>query len=705
MVAATGIGGIAEQCLKNTCEATKTLREVLYQLEHPYDKHYQCSILIEGLPGIGKSMLLKYVAYLWAQGKVLKNNNLLFLVNLQDRAIHRVNSLKALIHHFFHYDEQASAVASHVADQLLQDGGKFVTVLLDGYDKLPLNLRQKGFIADLLQRKVLPDCSIVVSSRPHTSTCLRNSVTCQFEILGFSEEYQEQFIECSLKDEPHKIRELKQYLKEHSGIRNLCFVPFNMTILLFLYKKKKERSLPTSSAGLCSLFIYTTICQHLTTSGTPPGKEVKDLNSLPPPCRRIISQLSKFAFISLGKNQLVFTLAKIQEACPDVINNNYGYGLLQVVKYGEGKEYFNFIHLCIQEFLAAYYVAQLSPRKERSILKKHFWNNVAYYDMFEVYVVLTTCTSGQRSSLMRFLQPSIARRLQSQFHRGDESAIVSKYLLRDRFKTLRVYHCFLQAGGRVMCRFIEGTAQLDQNIVNLKDTQLSPSDVKCLSIILACSSQKEWQMLNLYGCFIQDHGLQVLHSGLRSGEINITELCLRYNGLTKLSSSMISDLAIGCKVKKLDISGNKGVGEDGRLYFILTDPTSVLEELYMNFTRLSSTGAIKLFNALGESKRLTKLWLTSNNISDVARDSIVKAMKTNTSLVALCIDNNYLNVNSAEYIVEALQHNTSLQWLSLPFQYPKYERERIEFLNGEVNRKREENGCQIKLEIDLGVRT
>jgi len=92
-----------------------------------------------------------------------------------------MKSIQCLVRHFYKKDKEAE---SH----LLQDGGKSVTILLDGYDELPAELRQNSFIARLLQRKELPASAIVVSSRPHASTRLRSNVACQVEILGFSEE-------------------------------------------------------------------------------------------------------------------------------------------------------------------------------------------------------------------------------------------------------------------------------------------------------------------------------------------------------------------------------------------------------------------------------------------------------------------------------------------------------------------------------------
>ena len=457
MAAATSKGGIEEYLSTTTSKTTKDLQEVFSQLEQPLDGQHQRSILVEGSPGVGKSVLLKHIAYLWAQGELLTNTEFLFLLHLRDPSVQQMNSLDDLVHRFYHYNKQASLVTSCVA----QDGGKSVTILFDGYDELPVHLQQNSFIADLLQHKVLPACSIVVSSRPHASTRLRDNIGRQVEILGFSEQDQQHFIEHSLKDQPHKISELKQYLKHHSAISNLCFIPFNMTILLFLYKDKEERPLPTNSTGLYNLFICLTICRHLAKSGITLDEDIKDLNGFPQLYQTIINQLSTFAFKALGNNQLVFTLAEIKKECPDIDEAINGFGLLQVVEYAGRMSKclsFNFIHLSIQEFLAAYHVTTLPPSKELSILQKNFWNNSVYLNMFDIYVALT---SGQRPSFRRFLQqPSLMEKFKKLFTGGEGSGGVSKQLLKHKFKCLRMYRCFQEAGDTVMCKSIEDTTQL-----------------------------------------------------------------------------------------------------------------------------------------------------------------------------------------------------------------------------------------------------
>ena len=697
MAAATSKGGIEEYLSTTTSKTTKDLQEVFSQLEQPSDSQHQCSILVEGSPGVGKSILLKHIAYLWANIELLTNTHFLFLLHLRDPSVRQLHSLQSLVHHFYHYNKQAEQVTSCVA----QDGGKSVTILLDGYDELPPDLRQNSFIVDLLQHKVLPACSIVISSRPHASTHLRDNISCQVEILGFSEQDQQHFIEHSLKDQPHKISELKQYLKHHSAISTLCFIPFNMTILLFLYKDKEETPLPTNSTGLYNLFICLTICRHLAKSGITLYEEITHLNSLPQPYSKIINQLSKFAFKALGNNQLVFTLAEIKEECPEIDKAINGFGLLQAVEYAgrTSKSFsFNFIHFSIQEFLAAHHVTTLPPSKELSFLQKNFWNNPVYFNMFDIYVALT---NGQRPSFKRFLQPSLMEKFKKILTGREDSVGISQQLLHDKIKCLRMYCCFQEAGDMIMCKLIEQATKLDQQQIDLSSMRLSPSDLECLTTFLTCSSHKEWKMLYLWNCHVQDHGLEILQRGLRSNNVNITHLRLQFNGLTAVSSSAISDLTISCRVKILNISYNKTVGEDDRLYRILTDYSSMVEQLYMWSTNLSSSAAIKLFTSLSKTKKLKILWINHNNITDEACDAIIMTMKKNTSLVTLSMYNNPISGECAQLIVEALQQNNLLQLLRLNGGYRDDVKEKIRSLEEEINKKRTTHGCPVKLQIKL----
>ena len=82
-----------------------------------------------------------------------------------------------------------------------------------------------------------------MSSRPHASVSLRKQATIKVDILGFTEEERHYYIEQSLKGQPQSIEKLTRYLRDHLTISNLCLVPFNIVILLFLYQM--GISLPT----------------------------------------------------------------------------------------------------------------------------------------------------------------------------------------------------------------------------------------------------------------------------------------------------------------------------------------------------------------------------------------------------------------------------------------------------------------------------
>ena len=380
---------------------------------------------------------------------------------------------------------------------------------------------------------------------------------------------------------------------------------------------------------------------------------------------------------------------------------NNGFGFLQVVENFSFRSHslsFNFIHLSIQEFLAAHYVTTLPPNKELSILQKYFWNNSLCFNMFNMYVALT---NGQRPSFKRFIKPPTLIQTLKNVFTGD-SVGISQQILSDTIKCLRLHCCLEDGGDMEMLKCIEDRIKLYKQLISFSYTVLSPDDLQILAISLCflSSKYKEWKMVNLEFCNIQDHGLQNLQSALRGGNVTITMLCLNNNDLTASSSAHISDLTISCKVKMLLINDNKIVGEDDKLYRILTDPSSMVEELYMYNIKLSSSAAVKLFTALGEATvKLRILWISYNDITDEACDAIVMAMKKNITLFELNMDHNPISGICAQLIVKALQHNNTLQWLDMNGDYPHDVKENIRSLEEEVNKMREIQGCLVKLRV------
>ena len=132
---------------------------------------------------------------------------------------------------------------------------------------------------------------------------------------------------------------------------------------------------------------------------------------------------------------------------------------------------------------------------------------------------------------------------------------------------------------------------------------------------------------------------------------------------------------------------------------MLTDSSSKLEMLHMYCINLSSGGAIHLFNALQNNKKLKELHIHNNDITDDACNSIIATLK-NDCLVELSIYKNPLSSEAIANIVKYLEHNDTLQVLGIP-DYPQLQgfEENIRTLQEVVNTKRERRECQIKLKI------
>ena len=677
----------------DTSKVTKEVAEILAPLETGKDPQF---ILIEGAPGIGKTLLLREIASCWGKQQVLQKFKLVILLCLRDPTVQQALFVDHLLQLCCEGDRRATEIASACGDYLLENEGEDLVLLFDGYDEYPEQLRKDSLIAKILKRRVLPRCGLILSSRPHAAIDLRKQATVRVDILGFTEAEREHYIRESMKDQPHKIDELTQYLQGHSTISSLCFVPFNIVVLVYLYKQGIP--LPKNSAELYNYFICLTVCRHIAKHGHHLQGSITELTTspkltdLPEPYNKIIQQLSKLSLEALNDDKLIFTLDEIKTTCPDItaipgaIN---GFGLLQAVEHFSltGKTVtFNFLHFSIQEYLAAYYIANLpAADEELRIIKEKFWSAI-HFNMFSIYVTLT---KGQRPSFKHFLSG------------GNEATTISRKFLDDQLRSVRLYRCFHEAGDVDICKTIERSVKFSDKKIDLDRIRLTASDVECVTVFLTSSFHKEWVGLDLTSCYIQDHGLHILHRGLLhcSKDITIDQLVLGFNGLTTQSSSLISDITMKCKVKQLLIDGNDTIGDNEQLYSILSSPSTMLEVLGMSSTKLSTRGAIALFTALKDNNKLKMLGITRNVITDDARDAITAGLEKNNCLVELYMYDNPLTGEAIVNIVNSLNVNNTFSVLGLP-KCPEDIEKTISSLQEVIKENRESRGCQVKLRID-----
>ena len=675
----------------DTSKVTKEVAEILAPLETSDDPQF---VLIEGAPGMGKSLLIREIAYRWATKLILQKFKLVLLVCLCDPAVHQMSVIDDLLQLFCKRDRRAAQIASACSDYLSENNGKDLALLLDGYDEYPEILRKESLIADILKRKELPNCSLIITSRPHATVKLRELATTRAFILGFTEAEREHYIKESLKDQQPKIDELAQYLQSHPTISNLCFVPFNMVVLVYLYKQGMP--FPKTSAELYDYFICITIYRHLAKSGNQLCNSITEftefpkLTDLPEPCDRIIQQLSRLSLEALSDNKLIFTLNEIKSACPDItvtpgaIN---GYGLLQSIQhYGliGTTMTFHFLHFSIQEYLAAHYITTLPADEELQIIKEKFWSDT-HLNMFSTYVTLT---KGQRPAFKQFLCS------------GSKTIPISDEFLDNQLQCFRLYHCFHEAGDVDVCKTIEQSVTFRNKAIELSDTRVTPGDMECVTVFFASVLCKKWMRLNLSYCYIQDQGVHILcRRLLQCNDIVINKLWLSHNGLTTQSCPFISDIIIQCKVKALWIEGNHITEKNKQLYSMLTNPSTKLEQLFMSNTKLSTGGVVHLFEALMNNDKLQELYINHNAITDDACDAITAAMAKNSSLVTLFMYNNPLTGDGMVKLVSGLKRNNTLEWLRLPKCSCERTITRIVSLRRDINKSRISQGSQAKLRI------
>ena len=652
------------ECLQES-KSTHNIADILAPLEDSNEKRAR-TVLIEGAPGLGKTVLMKQIAFEWAQNNQLVSSQLVFLLLLRDPAVRAMSHITDLV---LYFTANSSEACKNYADLISKTNGKNVTFLLDGYDELsPQERESNSFIARIIDHQILPLSAVVVSSRPHVSTKLRSNALCQVDILGFTKDDQLLFFQTELKGQPDKLKDLLRYIDNYPNISSLCYSPFNMTILVWLFKLGIP--LPNTSTELYNCFICQTIRHHLAKHKVSIDN-ITDLDSLPHPYRKIMQQLSVLCLKALETNHLLFSLKDIKQACPEIdtfpgaIN---GFGLLQAVEHysqdprlmGATTKTLNFIHFSVQEYLAAYQITCLPPKSELQFIKNNFFSEF-YSNTFAFYVGLS---KGQRPRFKKFLSCYGKSKLASLF--SIKTSKISTKFAEDVRKCLRLFQCFHEADDQESCMNLTNEMHNTQEIylqegIGIECTPLLPSDLHCLTFFLSKSLNKYWKMLHFRKCHIRDAGLRVLHQSLVTSGIKINEINLEFNSLTSQSSETIVGIATTCETRKLNVSYNRFI--DG----LDLSNNSTLETLYISNNKLSSSGASRLFVTLRSNKksRLKILHVCNNSIGYKAVHDITQFLMDNNYLKELHLSHNKLYRKSLLTIIHSIESNKTLEKLMI----------------------------------------
>ena len=588
-------------------------------------------ILIEGAPGIGKTVLAKRIAYLWAKKELLTDVNILFLLFLRDPELQNIKTTEQLIQ----YLSSKSLDEEEVKNCVQQVKELHVGIVMDGFDEYPIQLRKRSFIADLIRGKVFHNCTIVLTSRPNATINLHDKVDRRVEILGFAQEERDVYISESLES-PKQRKQLQGYLKCQPIINGLVYVPLHLAVLLYLFKIQIK--LPETLTEMNESFILHTIYRSLTKNKLIPTAVVTAIESikdLPEYVINIVNGLSKLAFMGLQNNRLVFTYREIKATCPeiekDIPGAINGFGLLQVVQHfskrGAGTTVsFNFLHFTMQEFLAAFHVSdstKISYEQQISLMEKTFWKGI-YCFMWMMYVGINGVNSRTFIQFLYKGQPDT----------NTGKLKLSSSVCNDKIKALHLFQCFMEAKSEKVPKEISNIFY--NNEINFKGLRLLPHHISSLILYMSKYSM-QLEILNLRDCHIGDVGMSILEHYFTANK-------------DKASS-----------IKQIDLFGNNSV----LLWNVHCAIFGHQKLTKLNWASLRGVNVEEILTVMDKNTTVQSLNLSENCFNDNDAERIAEVLSNNTTLKELDFSKNKITTKGAIAISDCVCNNVKLQHLKI----------------------------------------
>ena len=339
----------------------------------------QCSghcVLVEGGPGMGKSTLAWQVCHNWGQRELFNQYSIVLLLPLRDKEVQQAKEMEDLISLHLKDKKALEEVKQEIGD------GRDILVILDGLDELPGHfLSKKSIFTDLISGKVLGDATILITSRSSATqqlqTYWKQRISNHFVIRGFTIRDIETYTKSVLSED--ELTEFHKCLSIHPHIQSIMYVPLHSAIVMAVYLQHKQ--LPKTLTQLYEVLVETILSQYLddhTEYGSERETSCAMGLELPKPVHAHFTELCKIAFETVCKQELIFT----DKTMPKVLHN-LGFTDCIPGLYMHRSCSYNFLHLSIQEFLAAYHVSLFSPKNQEQLLLRsreehHFQNMMRF---------------------------------------------------------------------------------------------------------------------------------------------------------------------------------------------------------------------------------------------------------------------------------------------------------------------------------------
>ena len=602
--------------------------------------HPKC-ILVEGAPGVGKSTFAWKLCHRWGKGKSLQQYKLVVLLRLRDKTVRASKKISDLFQYRDHQVQQA------VIEEIQRTGGRGVLLMFEGYDELPEEMRiEDSVFLDVITGRELPEATVLVTSRSWASEFLhrecKKHISQQIEILGFTKDNIMSYLESATSNDPSLLASLKKYILCYPHINSAMYIPLNAAIVVEVYRnsRKDETLVPKTMTELYSSLIRSLLLRHLLdhpVHGQKRKWRLRNFSDLPPDVYQQLCELGRIAYEGIVHGQKVifsdlpeeFEILGLMQCVPELYADE-----------GSAVSY-NFLHLTVQEYLAAFHLSQQPVEKQ--------------IEHYQEYI-----TGGNKQMTSRF---QMVLRFLSGVRKfsGYAKEMLNTLCEKITFDTL---HWMFEAQDNNVFAELLGLSDFE---LSVRWDVVTPFD--CFVLGYCVSHSNCFWMIDLWDCHIGDEGVEMLVRGAVEEETNctggISEMMLSMNDITsegvkhllKFPRKLMSNLGT------LNLLSNNLNSESCVTLSHLIPHMPHLKELDLSYSFIIGPGGtVRLIRSLTAQNSLEKLNLIYTGIGVEDCRALSELLSSSTSLKDLNVGYD-LPPEGVELIISGLLHNTTLKQL------------------------------------------